>query len=1050
MLFDQKEKRNDDQPKKRSLLGTLFNPDLGKDIRPIGENTRMFVRMLAIILSGYNLFPKDHPALQDESLRLTLGQVFAISLSRLSFTKENIPQIVLFTAVWGCLLFSALFVVTFLLSLLIGTAHAAGATPTTSMFVPPDKNCDLAWLWLDYLFLGKDITPASSCGNTLVGITPNSSLIQQALRTVLAYFSNAVLVLAGIILLYHLASMVVETAHTGKPMGRANQIWAPIRLVVAIGLLIPIGSVTATGGGLNTGQYAVIQMAKWGSGLASNVWNIFLSSLATGFGDLPFKIPPTPSVKSIVGNLVQMAVCKDAYNSLVYYDGYIPTEYIVSLKKISNYSCRSGTNGNAKCVYYNFISSNGKVSCGEVTLPPQYSGNLGSEASDEAKKIAEKIYAAHVDALDEIIGGSTLATIGQLGAMAKLSPPYGSSSPASDREIIKKIIALEDSYQNNLNQSVRDVYTAYQKSVWQQALSKIQTSWGQQGWVMAGSWFNTIARFQGIVSDGASAPAPEISPPSDPGKIGFFHGLAVTTGVAGNGLSGYQDTRLLDDSYDAIRKALEKFNVDILSKTDTAAQLDALSLAKTSSDIKTFKEPSSVLRKILEGIDFLGIYAGIWTAGDGTSFTLAYTANPLAELAAYGYGNITTGLNILSIAGVSSVAKGLVSAVSSGISVSAPLISAGLGALAEVAGAILGLLFMIGTLFLLGGVTLAFVVPLIPFIRFFFNVIQWFLIVIEAVVSAPLFALAHLSPYGDGLPGQMASKGYFFILSLFLRPVLTVIGLMIGLLLFFIAITFLNTSYNLAVAGSGFAGGPLAVISKIMYSIFYIVLAYICANTCFKTVGFLPDHALNWMGQQGLGGREMGDKNIMSGATGLAAAYVGDKFSSQLQNLSGSLSKGIGSFGETYAGKKKKGIQKQEDAKAGQIAAQRHDENMTKGGMTKKLDAGGNPVMNSETGLPEYVRADQGGNLPPPPDDSSATSSASHSVAPPVPEYQREWQPPPSSGPPPGPSEVWTGNMWTSASSISDPAQLRWLRERYNQHRAQGRSNTGGNSQTTV
>jgi conjugal transfer/type IV secretion protein DotA/TraY len=44
---------------------------------------------------------------------------------------------------------------------------------------------------------------------------------------------------------------------------RANQIWAPIRLVFAIGLLVPIN------GGMNSGQYIVIKVAELGSGMAS-------------------------------------------------------------------------------------------------------------------------------------------------------------------------------------------------------------------------------------------------------------------------------------------------------------------------------------------------------------------------------------------------------------------------------------------------------------------------------------------------------------------------------------------------------------------------------------------------------------------------------------------------------------------------------------------------------------------------------------------------------------------------------------------------------------
>ncbi len=84
------------------------------------------------------------------------------------------------------------------------------------------------------------------------------------MQTALGFYSDAMLMFAAIILFYHLATMIVNTAHHGVVMGKqANQIWAPIRLVVAIGLLVPMGSggpprvnpmAPAGGAGMNSGS----------------------------------------------------------------------------------------------------------------------------------------------------------------------------------------------------------------------------------------------------------------------------------------------------------------------------------------------------------------------------------------------------------------------------------------------------------------------------------------------------------------------------------------------------------------------------------------------------------------------------------------------------------------------------------------------------------------------------------------------------------------------------------------------------------------------------
>src|SRR5262249_12414619 len=82
-------------------------------------------------------------------------------------------------------------------------------------------------------------------------IDPNGSNVESsknyavlgAFRKMLGFFSNAVLIIASLKLLYELLQMTAETAQHGRVGGReANQLWAPIRLVVAIGLLVPLSS----------------------------------------------------------------------------------------------------------------------------------------------------------------------------------------------------------------------------------------------------------------------------------------------------------------------------------------------------------------------------------------------------------------------------------------------------------------------------------------------------------------------------------------------------------------------------------------------------------------------------------------------------------------------------------------------------------------------------------------------------------------------------------------------------------------------------------------
>ncbi len=126
--------------------------------------------------------------------------------------------------------------------------------------------------------------------------------------------------------------MTVETAHSGRVMGeRGNQIWAPIRLVFAIGLLVPVGGGPAGcnggGAGLNTGQLLVVTIAQWGSGLASNVWsgpNGFLQAMTQNI-TYGYAMPPIPPVQKQVQDALAMYACQYAYNWQIDDQNYPPT-----------------------------------------------------------------------------------------------------------------------------------------------------------------------------------------------------------------------------------------------------------------------------------------------------------------------------------------------------------------------------------------------------------------------------------------------------------------------------------------------------------------------------------------------------------------------------------------------------------------------------------------------------------------------------------------------------------------------------------------------------
>ncbi len=158
----------------------------------------------------------------------------------------------------------------------------------------------------------------------------------------------------------------------------------------------------------------------------------------------------------------------------------------------------------------------------------------------------------------------------------------------------------------------------------------------------------------------------------------------------------------------------------------------------------------------------------------------------------------------------------------------------------------------------MAGVTLAFVLPLLPFIRFLFGIMTWIIAVFETVIAIPVVALAHIKLDGDGLAGPMARSAYMLLLQVFLRPVLMIFGLMVALLVFNLMIVALNEFYSQAVR-SVEGGGSVSALAAVVYTVIYVALAYGLANASFKAIDMVPNQCLMWIGgatQQGVDGTQ--------------------------------------------------------------------------------------------------------------------------------------------------------------------------------------------------
>jgi conjugal transfer/type IV secretion protein DotA/TraY len=866
MFFQNKQKEPGDKTKKRSVLGFLFNPQIGREIAPLKESAAMFVRMIALIFASFNLFPKDHPAFNDASIRLTTMGVIRTAFQGLTFTREGAPQVAVFVAVTGCLLFSALFVLTLILSLFIGPAQA------DDIFISPVKEKDWAIQWIDFLFQGK--TMVSSFNEQLV--PPEGNMLQIALADALSFYSTAVLALAGFLLLYHLIFMVAEAAQSGKPMGRANQIWAPIRLVFAIGMLVPVG----TGGdggsvvGYNTGQYVSMQIGRWGSGLASNVWQRFLDRLnaEASIGkckDTTGKAPSCIGVGPDSSDIVRAMIMADACAFFVQHE---VAKFDGAAKGFIGYK-----SGNIQRL----------ATVPDATKPgPHFLSLVHSRPDHYGTDISLKDFCGGFEVPKPVEGPYAAVYTAQASKFKEFfTHPtnfVNTYAPHSLKDVVVDAAEREKALEEASQRIGRYVH-AFNGIMTKAAMDGLNTAetamkadksynlggdyYFEDGWLMAGAWFNQIASIMAVRSASVRHGMPQMIDPSlgGPVKDNNVRGVIKTVQASYYDFLGF------------VNQAFAKAELDIYNNLyDGGIPSETIQLHPIHYSKQSWLETSSadnIIVVVMRLIDEFGIYNRWWDEG-GLALQFGATLNPMAELAAFGQNAVETGMTLMAYGAVLWAAGSAVDGLADklkiipGAGTMATKVAGVLGAAASKIGSLL--IAMAGIFFLMG-FTVGFIVPLYPFYRFFFGALQWLMSVAMAVVLAPLFALAHVNPYGEGLAGQNAKYGYSVLMQILLRPALMVFGLIVGLLLFTAAIHFMNGAFMVATQSTGAYTGGTNVVAKILYSIVYCAFVLILANQCFSTIGAFPQAVLSYLGMTGIKEENIGDRELLAAG----GAYVG-------------------------------------------------------------------------------------------------------------------------------------------------------------------------------
>lgn len=898
--------------------------------------------LMAQIYFMVRLLPAGHPYLNPENKgKFGIRHVIAAAANNLVVKKENIDQIAIFVAMLaGSVLLVMQFVI-LIYAFLFQPAEAQG------MFTTPTPNTDVAFMLMDHVFGIPDMFNSCVSSGALCDKMETRPAFPTpfhiALHDLFSFYSIALLIVAVLIFLYFVVTVVVETAISGTPFGqRFSNMWVPIRLVTALALLVPIHH------GLNSGQYLALYAGKLGSGMATNAWLRFNQTIVnenfdaanpTGEGASLIAKPTSTEISPVLNFMSLVHAC--AYSNWIdestkgstgiHDEDALIKAYFVKTPLIGdprdvlevtmdmNYAHALQFFDNSDIVItfgeldkdnsdYNKYTANVKPICGEVRIPI---GNVTIGADEDPDQVFNEaaknggpafVLAFYYELIKQIwfdfdskeLGvdkpewqqfsqrmvefsqtgnADWLCDKGELNlntcANDFLPSCTGTPAPCSEKppgaewkqKMIERYQVLVDSALN----------LAWAKYALGGADVQINADILERGWGGAGIWYNRIAELNGSL-------------------ITSFLNLPT--------LKSYP--LVMQEIRDTKRR--EDPNVDILKQfeptSSTSVKLDATEKKMASSlnfvfqywnkdqANQTDQETDNVGNVFEMTMNILFGTKGLFEMRRENAHT-----HPMAQLVALGKSLVESAIRNLAGSTLFAFGGGLAMATN--------------GTAGKTMTAVGGFLQSTAFLGLTAGVVLFYVLPFLPFIYFYFAVGQWIKALFESMVGIPLWALAHLRIDGEGLSGEAAANGYLLIFEIFLRPILTVFGLIAAIVIFAAQVRILHFIWDLVITNVGGFNDEVAielakietplkrsVVDQFFFTLVYTLMVYMMATASFKLIDRIPDNMLRWMGGSVSSFGDISKEDPAGKITQYAAisgVTVGQQFTKGLTDTAGQL-----------------------------------------------------------------------------------------------------------------------------------------------------------------
>ena len=662
---------------------------------------------------------------------------------------------------------------------------------------------------------GTTVSPGTSPGQ-------ETTVIQQ----IVGQFTGFIGAIACAFVAYTTIMNIHRAAESSRILGQGQSWMFVVRVGFAGVMMFPLG------GGFSAGQALVMQAAMTGIGMAKAVYTTAIQ--AVGPDAAVIATPMIPGTQGIVAGLIDNELCMDLVNLAGNSGGQalVPTPQPVAVTlNSSTLSMHGGY------ITYRYSLSTGdemgNPACGTVTVRQNQQGAATVAGVSIDMAPVQQTALSNVLAVIRPQVLQVAQNLWQNKTAASLAPLQGIYTNGVS-SYTQNLTAAATSIQSNLNTALQSNATVQQYRNGQSDLLQNEVQQSTLGWTAAGAYYLEIAKLNASTLSLLNA-TPSVTAPT-------FEGLPPSI------------------SYDLapLETAAKQFMTTLSYVVQTSdATMTPSGVPYTLTDAKTDAAGASVMDQLFSQLNLTN-FAFQTIVGYMTPKAQVWT-DPFGGLMALGQTLMNTSLTAMGIAGLLASAT-----TSTGAAVWNFLTFDWGAAAATVVGhalmTFMGTPIFVGLLaILIPGITIAYVLPMIPYVMWMAGVCGWIILVCEAMIAVPLWMLAHMTVGGDGLHGR-ATEGWALLFNVVFRPTLMVIGLFMGYFVFDCMSWLIRQTFGIAVefvlSNGWFVTNFIGL--GVLLSIF-VMTQVTAALMSFRLVALLPHHLPRLIGFSSAGRVDMDD-----------------------------------------------------------------------------------------------------------------------------------------------------------------------------------------------